>query len=154
MRIRRATVNDVPQLVALAHASPTAAHWTESQYGTALTGNSPRRLVLVLESDRVDGFAIAAELGGEWELENIVVASSHRGMGRGSMLLRALLKQVVARGGERVFLEVRESNSGARALYEKWGFSVSGRRPCYYHNPPEDAILYTKNLAISAPEIG
>ena len=154
MLIRQANLNDVPQLVALAHASPTAAHWTESQYGTALTGYSPRRLVLVLESDRIDGCVIAAELGSEWELENIVVASSHRGRGRGSMLLRALLEQVVARRGERLFLEVRESNSGARALYEKWGFSASGRRRGYYHNPPEDAILYTKNLAISAPEIG
>jgi ribosomal-protein-alanine N-acetyltransferase len=154
MPIRLATLRDVPQLLALARDSATAAHWTAPQYETALTGNSPRRLVLVVESGRVVGFAVAAELVGEWELENIVVADSQRRKGVGSALLKSMLQQVAARHGERVFLEVRESNLSARAFYDRLGFSVSGRRPRYYHNPPEDAILYVKNLKISAPEIG
>ena len=45
------------------------------------------------------------------------------------------------RGAAAVFLEVRESNQAARALYEKWAFLESGRRPRYYKDPEEDAIL-------------
>jgi ribosomal-protein-alanine N-acetyltransferase len=41
---------------------------------------------------------------------------------------------------------VRESNTAARRLYEKLGFSEIGRRKAYYHNPQEDAILYSKTL--------
>ena len=47
-----------------------------------------------------------------------------------------------ARGAKAVFLEVRESNQAARALYEKWAFLESGRRRRYYQEPDEDAILY------------
>ena len=45
-------------------------------------------------------------------------------------------------GAAAVFLEVRESNRAARALYEKWAFLESGRRRGYYKDPEEDAILY------------
>jgi ribosomal-protein-alanine N-acetyltransferase len=45
-----------------------------------------------------------------------------------------------------VFLEVRESNTAARTLYERAGFEQSGRRESYYTNPPEDAILYRFTL--------
>jgi ribosomal-protein-alanine N-acetyltransferase len=50
----------------------------------------------------------------------------------------------IARGGgaKAIFLEVRESNQAARALYEKWAFLESGRRRRYYQEPDEDAILY------------
>jgi len=154
MLIRQATLSDLPQLVELADGSATAAHWTEPQYVSALSGAAPRRLVLVLESDRIHGFAVAVELAGEWELENIVIDDAHCGKGLGFMLLKAVLEQVSSHRGERIFLEVRESNLHARGLYEKSGFSISGRRPGYYHNPPEDAILYAKNLTIAAPEIG
>jgi ribosomal-protein-alanine N-acetyltransferase len=41
-----------------------------------------------------------------------------------------------------VFLEVRESNAAARALYANAGFEQTSRRKSYYANPLEDAILY------------
>jgi ribosomal-protein-alanine N-acetyltransferase len=46
-----------------------------------------------------------------------------------------------------VFLEVRESNAPARALYENAGFKQTGRRPSYYTSPLEDAILYRWTVA-------
>jgi ribosomal-protein-alanine N-acetyltransferase len=39
------------------------------------------------------------------------------------------------------FLEVRESNTGARQLYERLGFEAVGSRPGYYENPPESGIV-------------
>jgi [ribosomal protein S18]-alanine N-acetyltransferase len=60
----------------------------------------------------------------------------------GTQLLRYLLKEVRQKGAQTVFLEVRESNRAAFALYRKCGFQQSGRRKAYYRQPTEDAILY------------
>ena len=78
----------------------------------------------------------------EWEIENIAIAGSARRRGLGTRLLGELLDLARAKGAEAVFLEVRESNRVARALYEKWAFLESGRRRRYYKDPEEDAILY------------
>ncbi|MFZ0804404.1 MAG: GNAT family N-acetyltransferase, partial [Terriglobales bacterium] len=57
-------------------------------------------------------------------------------------LLGEFLSRARSRGATAVFLEVRQSNSAARHLYEKWAFRESGLRPAYYRNPDEAAIAY------------
>ena len=66
-------------------------------------------------------------------------------------LLGELTTRVQEAGGESIFLEVRESNRGARVLYEKSGFAETGRRKGYYTNPPEDAILCRRRMRQSNP---
>lgn len=154
MTIRPATVGDIPRLIAIAQESSSAGHWTVRQYEQALTEDKPLRLVLVLESGGVLGFVVAAEIAGEWELENIAVLASARRKGHADRLLAALLEQLQKSGASTTYLEVRPSNEPARRLYEKWGFQQVGVRPSYYHNPSEDAILYKKNLALPARENG
>ena len=156
MSIRPATLEDIPSLLAIAEESVSAAHWTRAQYETALVDTLPKRVLLVLvnESGDIQGFIVAAEAAGEWELENIAIAASSRRRGGADQLVEALLAELRSSRAECLHLEVRESNTAARALYEKWGFEVSGRRVRYYHTPPEDAILYRKNLSPAAPEIG
>ena len=78
---------------------------------------------------------IARVVGEEWEIENIAVAGSARRRGLGTRLLGELLDMARAKGAAAVFLEVRESNQAARALYEKWAFLESGRRRGYYRDP-------------------
>jgi ribosomal-protein-alanine N-acetyltransferase len=147
MQIRPATAADIPELMAIAGESASAGHWTEKQYEAALTSSHPRRVVLVLEdSGTILGFAVAAEAAGEWELENIAVASAAQRRGLANRLMEALLQSLSERGAQLIHLEVRPSNTAARVLYERWGFRESGRRPGYYHSPPEDAILYKKIL--------
>lgn len=146
MVVRPARVEDIPRLLELASSSPTAAHWTEQQYRTALGQPHPRRIVLVGEEGQIVGFVVAAEVAGEWELENIVVDGSRRRGGLASKLMIELFEVIKGEHGEAIFLEVRRSNQAARALYKKWGFNREGSRPGYYHNPAEDAILYKKNL--------
>ena len=73
---------------------------------------------------------------------NIAVAGPARRRGLGTRLLGEFLDLARARGADAVFLEVRESNRAARALYEKWAFLECGRRRRYYQDPDEDAILY------------
>ena len=83
-----------------------------------------------------------ARIDHDWELENIVVLQGARRNGVGRQLLDALLAEARQTNNSSVFLEVRESNFPARALYEKSGFIQAGSRRAYYQNPEEDAILY------------
>jgi ribosomal-protein-alanine acetyltransferase len=153
MNIRAATVADIAALMRIAGESVSAGHWTETQYESALTSEHPKRVTLLLEdSGAVLGFAVAAEVAGEWELENIAVATTGQRRGYGHKLLGALLAEISERGAEMIHLEVRESNLAARGLYERWGFGETGRRPGYYHSPPEDAILYKKILSQQLPK--
>ena len=77
---------------------------------------------------------------------DIAVASAAQRRGLANRLMEALLQSLRERGAQLIHLEVRPSNTAARVLYERWGFRESGRRPGYYHGPPEDAILYKKIL--------
>jgi ribosomal-protein-alanine N-acetyltransferase len=150
--IRLATLGDMNSLIELDRSSPTAAHWSEHQYQKmfGVRDGAAERLVLVAEnrssqnpnSGAIFGFLVARRVASEWELENIVVAPGARRKNLGTELLAALLTQARTGNDAAVFLEVRESNSGARAFYERLGFEQTGRRPRYYADSPEDAILY------------
>ncbi len=143
LSIRAATVADLPAMMSLEKRAATAAHWSAEQYETLFSGSNPGRVALIMiEESSIAAFVIARVLGDEWEIENIAVAGPARRRGLGTRLLGELLDMARAQGAAAMFLEVRESNRAARALYEKWAFLESGRRPIYYKNPQEDAILY------------
>ena len=131
-------------MLALERHAATAAHWSEAEYERIFAAASPgpRRLALVIEEEQPVGFLVACCLGPEWEIENIAVAGPARRRGLGTRLLGRLLDQAHRQGALSVFLEVRESNVAARALYEKWAFVLSGRRKAYYSDPQEDALTY------------
>lgn len=159
MNLRPAIPADIPLLMDLEQASPTVAHWTERQYRQAVEPDrgNPKRVVIVAEVDPpasaaqgsgcgIVGFLVARQMAPEWEIENIVVAPKVRRKGIGRQLVDALLAAAGETNSESVFLEVRESNAAARKLYESAGFQQNGRRKSYYSDPPEDAILYRKDL--------
>ena len=159
MPIRPAIADDIPAILALEETSVTAAHYSGEQYGeivkqglmSAAAGvrsggeeEKQSRLALVIEEDSlVKGFLIGRALGEEWEIENVVVAKEKQRRGRGTALVGEFLKIARVRGGRNVLLEVRESNTAARRLYEKCRFTETGRRKKYYREPEEDAVLYT-----------
>jgi len=141
--IHPATLADLPAMMALEKRAAPAAHWSAEQYEALFRASDPGRIALILwEESDLQGFVIARVVGKEWEIENIAVAGPVRRRGLGTRLLGELLDSARAKDAAAVFLEVRESNQAARALYEKWAFRESGRRPRYYKDPPEDAILY------------
>lgn len=143
LSIRAATPADLPGMMALEKRSATAAHWSAQQYEALFGGHGPERMALIIEDEPgLEGFVIARVVDREWEIENIAVAGPARRRGLGTRLLGELLDQARSRGADAVFLEVRESNRAARALYEKWAFLESGRRRGYYKDLEEDAILY------------
>lgn len=145
MHIRLATPADLAAMRSLEVRSAFAAHWSDEEYQRLFTPEPPR-LSLVVEDGSVQGFMVGKHIGPEWEIENIVVAQDARRRGLGSMLLTHFLELIRRQNAESVVLEVRASNAAARALYAKFGFIEAGRRPAYYANPPEEAIIYRKDF--------
>jgi ribosomal-protein-alanine acetyltransferase len=143
MRIRRATTADIPILKTLEEDAATASHWSEDQYRTILGNASPTRMALVIEDQQSTyGFLIARGVEREWEIENIAICASLRRRGLATRLLNEFIQTIRLQNAKAVFLEVRESNTAARRLYEKCGFEPTGRRHHYYRDPEEDAILF------------
>jgi [ribosomal protein S18]-alanine N-acetyltransferase len=155
MKIRPATQADLPQLVAISEAADSAAHWTRQQWLDIFHSQIPARRAWIAWSASDDatggasahdpahgiGFLVAQCGSPEWELENMAVLPDFRRRGVGAALLSALLGQARARRAERVLLEVRVSNRSAIRLYEQGGFRRLARRPGYYRNPAEDALV-------------
>jgi len=148
MHVRPATPADIPAMMRMEKRSVTAAHWSREHYDRVFSGDSPRRVALVIEDTAgLQGFLVAQGIAPEWEIENLAVAGAARRRGLGTRLLREFLDRARAEGAQAVWLEVRESNRAARALYEKWAFVESGRRTRYYKQPEEDAVGYRFSFA-------
>jgi ribosomal-protein-alanine acetyltransferase len=138
-RIRPATVADVTAIAAIERAcfsDPwTAAGIAETiQYGTA-------RAFVAVDSGRVVGYVMARISGEEAEILNLAVLPDDRRRGLARQLLTAGLAALVESKVADVYLEVRESNAGAIALYQGFGFRPVGLRSDYYRNPREDALV-------------
>ena len=148
IRVRPAAPADLPRLVEIASHSATAAQWNQAEYHKLFAPEQPqsRTALIVEQNETVAGFIVGRQAGDEWEIENIAVTGSARRCGLGTRLLGEFLDLVRSRGGSAVFLEVRESNHAARALYEKWAFIEVGRRTMYYENPREDALILRFNF--------
>ena len=151
--IRRADSCDLAYLPQLSQ-DDTAAHWAEDVYDRMLKGNGPKRLLLVAEeAGELCGLLVALRETPEWELENVAVASHRRRRGIGRELMDELITEATAGGAEKIFLEVRSSNSVAIRLYQSCGFEIWSTRKSYYSNPLEDAVVMTKKIGKSALEI-
>ena len=84
----------------------------------------------------------------ESHLANIAVAPWARRRGYAEWMLGSLLREAYLRGSRMILLEVRSSNLGAIALYEKNGFQPGGIRRNYYNHPREDAIIMVRSLRL------
>lgn len=119
--------------------------WSEASIMAEL--HNPLSTWLVSEEDgTVTGYIGAQSVPPEADVMNLAVAPDSRRRGVGTLLLGAMTELLHSRGIEALFLEVRPSNSAAIALYERHGFVQVGRRPKYYVNPTEDALILRKEL--------
>ncbi len=146
MRIRRATPNDLEAIVRVDLESGLTP-WESNDYATFVERPDWDVLVADHRCGEVVGLLVNRRVGGEAELLKITVAGAWRGQGVGRALLVAGLRAAVQAGCSHCFLEVRPSNLAALALYRRHGFVECGRRPNYYHHPPEAALLMSKELS-------
>lgn len=139
---------DIPDVMRIERQS-FGMPWEESTFRALM--RRPSASLLTAESDgTVVGFSVLWFAADEGELGDLAVDPEYRGRGIGGTLLARSIDEARLRGSRSLYLEVRESNDGARALYEKVGFEVVGRRPDYYSGPREDACVMRLDLQNSA----
>lgn len=144
MNIRAMRLDDVPRILEIADTVSEAPRWAPDVYHRALDPDAtPFRISLVAEDPEagVVGFLVTALVPPHAELEIIAVPQAARRQGIGRSLMAALAARLRDRQVTEVMLEVRDSNQGARMFYASLGFRETGRRPLYYTDPQEDAIL-------------
>jgi ribosomal-protein-alanine N-acetyltransferase len=137
-----ADIDAVTRLESVAFADP----WTRQAFEAALKERHARFRVARSGDGSVVGYLIAWFVLDEGEIANVAVVPTARRRGVARALLDAILAEARASRIARVFLEVRESNSAARALYGSMGFMPITRRPRYYRKPVEDAIVLRLEL--------
>lgn len=97
--------------------------------------------LVIRDGDHVIGYFLGQSVLDEMEVLRIAVSPEERRKGYGRKLLQAVREEAIRQEIGQCFLEVRESNAGARSLYLSFGFSECGRRARFYRQPDEDAIL-------------
>ncbi|MGH2445989.1 MAG: ribosomal protein S18-alanine N-acetyltransferase [Candidatus Limnocylindria bacterium] len=132
-------VASVHEIERLSFRTPWPAHAFEQE----LRGNRLARYVVARASERVVGFAGLWLMVDEAHITTFGVHPDWRRRGIARRLLLNLAELSTAIGAARMTLEVRASNAGAQALYASFGFEVAGRRPGYYTDDGEDALVMT-----------
>lgn len=121
--------------------------WSINSINYELT--NPLSLWLVaVEGERVIGYVGSQSVLGESDMMNLAIAPDFRRSGLGAALVDALVEHLRNGGNHCLTLEVRASNDPAIALYTKTGFVQVGRRPNYYRNPKEDALILRKEWEV------
>lgn len=121
--------------------------WPRSGYEHELTRNEHAHyLVLLGPDEQIIGYGGQWLVAGEGHVSIMAIDPAWRGHGFGELLLSALIQQAEEAGAERVLLEVRVSNLTAQALYQKYQFEEIDRRPRYYRDTGEDALVMTLEL--------
>ena len=141
--IRKMTVADVPAVSAIDRMSFTLP-WPESAFHYEVADNRLARC-FVGETDekRIVAAVVSWVIIDELHIATIATHPDFRRRGIGKRILTEALQDGYKAGARRAFLEVRETNEAAQTMYRKFGFAVTGRRPKYYKDNGEDAILMT-----------
>ena len=146
MMITEMTLDHV-SLVAALEKLCFADPWSENSVASEITNPLSCWLVAV-DSSKVVGYVGSQTVCGETDMMNIAVYPDNRRQGIAEKLIEELIIGLKNRGSHCLSLEVRASNEAAKALYEKLGFTQIGRRPNYYRNPKEDALILRKEWEI------
>jgi len=129
----------VHRIEQLSFTTPWPAHAFEQE----LRGNRLARYVVARAGDTVVGFAGVWLMVDDAHVTTFGVHPEWRRQGIGRQLLLNLVELSVALGARRMTLEVRVGNTAAQALYRAFGFEIVGRRPRYYSDDGEDALVMT-----------
>ena len=138
-KMNESHVSQIAELEKLCFNDP----WSESSITSELNNELSLWLVAV-EQDRVVGYVGSQTVLDGSDMMNIAVSAKFRRMGIAQELVERLVALLREKDVYSLTLEVRASNEPAKALYGKLGFSQVGRRPNYYRNPKEDALILRK----------
>jgi len=145
IELRRTLPGDLPRIARIEAAS-FSDPWPEDSLLSELRSDRMRRPLSALRDGVVVGYIMSWKVADEWHVINLAVATEERRSGVGTRLLEASLASAVAEGCRTATLEVRIGNVPALAFYERHGFQVIERRPRYYRDTGEDALVLIRRL--------
>ena len=148
IRIRRMAAGDIPEILKIA-SDALLTPWTERMFGKELRLSFSRNFVALAgqgPSGPVAGFITFWVIADEVQLHGMAVRRDLRRRGVASRLFLAMIREALDHGAETGTLEVRQANEPARRLYEKFGWRVTARRPSYYNDTGEDALILSAEL--------
>jgi ribosomal-protein-alanine N-acetyltransferase len=138
LHIRRLTYADLPEIIMVERrAFPTP--WSLAMFVLELSKSSGVCLA-AMRAETLVGYLICSRYDTVWHIMNVAVDPAHRRSGIATALIEGLIERI-GDARARYTLEVRESNVGAIALYERYGFRAAGRRRRYYQDNGEDAVI-------------
>lgn len=148
--LRRAAADDLDAIMAIERSVFTSDAWSADSMARELVDEHGYYLVATPadEPDAVVAYAglLAPRGSGQGDVQTIAVAPDARSGGLGRALMQALLAEAWRRGARDVFLEVRDDNPVAQALYRSLGFAELGRRRGYYQPDGVDALVMRARL--------
>jgi ribosomal-protein-alanine acetyltransferase len=145
IELRECTPGDLVGILEILKEAPEAAAWSAGALREAL--RQPETCFLVaVEGAVVVGFVTGRRIADEGEILNLGVRRERRRQGVGAALVKRLGELLEGQGTRRVFGEVRESNAGALQFYMGLGFQQTGKRPNYYRQPEEAALVLEAKL--------
>lgn len=146
--VEPASLRDAPRLSQL-HRASFHRGWGTEEFEQILIERNALAHRLRLGGSTI-GFIVSRTAADEAEILSVAVAQKYRGRGFSRDLLRTHLGHLAGHGLKKVFLEVEESNRPARALYERAGFRVVGRRERYYKDASGEqlnAVVMQRDLS-------
>ncbi|HFE44175.1 MAG TPA: ribosomal-protein-alanine N-acetyltransferase [Nannocystis exedens] len=148
-RVRAAIRGDLPAILALEREG-FARPWTQAMYAEELDRESSWLDLAVSDRGEIVAFVCAWRIFDTCHLLRIATRRSLRNSGIARALVRHLIASARRGSCSLVELEVASRNASALALYRGFGFEVVGRRPGYYKEPVDDAILMNLRLSVAA----
>jgi ribosomal-protein-alanine N-acetyltransferase len=142
--IRPLCTQDDAALAALEFRCLGAARWGEAGYQQIGTNGIVGAAAEV--GGVVVGFVVYRIVADEMEILNLAVDPEARRQGIGSSLVGHAIERARGAEAKHVYLEVRESNAGARGFYAAASFAENGRRKDYYSQPVEDALVLVLHI--------
>lgn len=145
MQIRKMVLEDIPEVMRIDSCSfPNP--WPMKSYVYEIDENANSRNWVYISEGKIRAFAVLWKILDEIHIGTFAVDPESRGSGIGTKFLGHILTRAKQEDVQKVFLEVRQSNTGALTLYRKFGFTNDGIRKHYYHDNGEDAILMSASL--------
>ena len=146
--LRPASRDDLEVIVAIEREA-FARPWTAAIYAEEIQRESSWLTLAVDVGGEVVGFVCAWRILDACHLLRIATRQARRNAGIARALVRELTLAATAAGCVHIELEVASRNHSALALYGRLGFETVGRRPGYYRDPVDDALLMNLNLSPS-----
>lgn len=134
---------DLSQVMAIEQKS-FADPWTLQSFYREIQENPYSRYLVAYRQERLVAYIGGWLITDQLHITNLAVEPQERGNGLAKKLLDELVRLSRKEGINKATLEVRVSNDAAINLYRKNGFAIVGRRPKYYINNQEDALIMWK----------